>query len=209
MLSLARFDQILLTFLFVVFLFSPVASWLADVQPLPDLLENRTRAASPKELPADSSVAERIKSTEAYVEDRLGLRDTLIQLRNRVLIRFFGQSPNDKVIVGRDDWLFLAANKNLEYYQARELYTEQQLTVWGQRLQANKDFIESLGSKYLIVIAPNKDTIYPEFMPASIPRFSDISRLQQLDRYLEETTDVELLDPSPWLIEQKSEGRLL
>jgi len=209
MTSVERFGNSLIIFFFAVFLLAPLAIWPTDIQPLPSLIENRVKAKPPGPLFGEKPLAEWIPQAEEYIGDHLGLRDTLIQVRNFLLIRFFGQSPTDRVIRGRDGWLFLATARNLAYYQAQNLYTDKELIAWRQRLQANKDYINNQGARYLIVIAPNKDTIYPEFMPKSIPRLSKISRLTQLDRFLEEESEIELLDVSPRVRENKTDTALL
>jgi alginate O-acetyltransferase complex protein AlgJ len=56
------------------------------------------------------------------------------------------------------------------------------------------------------VIAPNKETIYPEFMPASLNRVRDTTRLDQLVAHMRARSSVAIVDPRAALRSAKTGG---
>ena len=73
--------------------------------------ENR-RPAPPPELSLRRSVLRRLPSgLEAYFNDRFPGREGLLALRADFELRGLGVSPSERVIVGRDGWLFLDVEK--------------------------------------------------------------------------------------------------
>ncbi len=67
-----------------------------------------------------------------------------------------------------------------------------------QRIQTNLDNFESalakLGIKFYIIMPPNKNTIYPEYLTPEIPVIGDESRLSQLMEFQRETGSVKVID---------------
>jgi alginate O-acetyltransferase complex protein AlgJ len=53
------------------------------------------------------------------------------------------------------------------------------------------------GGSLWVVIPPDKNTIYPQYMPAQIPVIGQTSRLDQVIDYLKENTEVKVLDLRP------------
>ncbi|NOR79858.1 MAG: hypothetical protein GQ529_03350, partial [Methyloprofundus sp.] len=64
------------------------------------------------------------------------------------------------------------------------------------------------GIDYLFVIAPNKHTIYGEYLPDHIIKKQELSRYDQLTSYLEKYTQVNFLDLRPALLEAKKHDLL-
>ena len=58
------------------------------------------------------------------------------------------------------------------------------------------------GIRYVFAFSPNKQDIYPEFMPADFRR-GETTRMDQLLAYLKKNSDVEVLDLRPALFEAK------
>ena len=84
----------------------------------------------------------------------------------------------------------------------------QELARSVQELERRQRSLEARGIRYLVVVAPNKETIYPEFMPERLRPVSDVSRLDQLVAALKERSSVPLLDLRPALRTAKQQGRV-
>jgi len=81
---------------------------------------------------------------------------------------------------------------------------ENRLQIWGMLLQNRKDWFERQGIRYLFFIAPDKQSIYPEYLPEPYrKRASAHKRMDQLMDYLKRYTDVPIVDLRPILIDAK------
>ena len=57
-------------------------------------------------------------------------------------------------------------------------------------LVARRDWLAERGIKYLVVVAPNKNTVYPEMLPGGFEKATDDSQLDQLLRYIKKNSIV-------------------
>jgi alginate O-acetyltransferase complex protein AlgJ len=167
------------------------------------LAENR-RLASRPELKLDpTALAEFPARFEAYFNDQFGFRRLLIQWQNLIKVAVLGVSPSPKVILGKNGWLYYG-DIELDYYRAIKPLTPKQLDDWRGLFESRRDWLLSRGIPYLVVIAPNKSTLYPEYMPASYNRLPRESRLDQLMAYLRSRSSLKVVDLRPSLYAAKS-----
>src|SRR5207249_4855988 len=116
--------------------------------------------------------------------------------------------PTPSVILGRSGWLFFAGDEALASYRAVQPFTEVELAAWQRRIETRRDWLAERGICYLVVIAPNKETIYPEFMPESLNRVRPVTRLDQLVAHLRAHSSVAVVDPRDALRTAKAGGIL-
>src|SRR5712692_3713842 len=119
-----------------------------------------------------------------------------------------GVSPTPSVILGRSGWLFFAGDEALASYRAVQPFTEAELAAWQRRIETRRDWLAERGIRFLVVIAPNKETIYPEFMPESLNRVRSVTRLDQLVAHLRAHSSVAIVDPRDALRSAKAGGIL-
>lgn len=189
---------------FIIAIFLPLGDNLLHLDPFPALTENRRPAPWPGIKAADlSSILVYPKSFEAFYNDHLGFRQALIQSRSMLMMNVLRVSPSPQVILGKDDWLYLRSENNFDYYQ-NGLFTPDELATLQHRLEANRDILARHGIHYLVVIAPDKETIYPEFVPDEL-LVRRQSRFDQLLTYLREhQVEVDILDLRPALKQAKA-----
>jgi hypothetical protein len=140
---------------------------------------------------------------QTYFKDRFAFRNELIHLQAAVLWHGFHTSSSDTVIAGQGDWLFYADDGGLQDYVQAEPFTNQQLQQWQRTLERIRDWLASRGTRFLFVVTPDKQMIYPELMPASLHRLHDEYRADQLLAYLRAHSSVETLDLRPALLAAK------
>lgn len=72
-----------------------------------------------------------------------------------------------KVLIGKNDWLFLQndTNRVVEQNNGTLKLTEFELRKWLRTLEARFAILRHRGIKYYFLIAPNKESIYPEYLP--------------------------------------------
>jgi alginate O-acetyltransferase complex protein AlgJ len=144
---------------------------------------------------------------ENYYNDYFPFRTRLVYLNNLLTYKIFRTSATAKVIIGRQGWLFLG-NINpffdeIDYYRNLKPFTIRELRYWQILLEERRDWLKRRGIDYIFTIAPNKSTIYPEFMPAAIKKIHAQSRLDQLIAHLEKYSRLRILDLRPALREAK------
>ncbi len=109
--------------------------------------------------------------------------------------------PN--VLVGEDGWLIFTAEGSLDDYQNSFRFSDEQIVSITNQLAELQSRLAARGATLLVVVVPNKPTIYPEIVPPEIEKLSDASRLERLTAHLEKNLPGVLLDLRPTL----SDGR--
>jgi hypothetical protein len=174
------------------------------------LVENRVKAVMPG-FRFDSPFFF-LKRYQYYYNDHFSLRNLLIPLHNYIIIKTFGVSPIRKVAIGKNGWLYLSKENSeaseIDYYRSLVPFTPEELELWRLNLERRRDYLSHRGIHYLFVIAPNKSTIYPEFLPASIRPVDRPSRLDQLVNYLKKHSDFSILDLRAAMFAAKKERRV-
>ena len=99
----------------------------------------------------------------SWINDRFFLRQEMITLDNVVTAQGFGASGEKKVIVGKDGWLFF--NDTLDDYTGTQSLTERELFGVIKNIQLMDEYCKLNGRDFAFVIAPNKNSVYGEFMP--------------------------------------------
>lgn len=148
-----------------------------DYAPVPN--ENRM----PARLPARSEFRwnkEWFAQVEAWFTDHFGFRKRLIRLFQR-WSRELGNSINIDVMPGRDGWLFLTGLRSGEDHRGLLTLSPAQLDAAKRLLELRQTRLASLGVRYVVVIAPDKQSVNPNKMP----EWHGPSRARRLDQLLE------------------------
>jgi len=148
-----------------------------------------------------------------FLEKHFGFRGLLIKWYNYVdayvLASTFSSSP---VVVGKDNWLFLSQDgpdRNiLEDFRTSPPLPEENMRWIMDDLVARRDWLAERGIKYLVVVAPNKNTVYPEKLPGGFEKATDNSQLDQLLRYIKENSTLDVVDLSPALFAEKKKHQI-
>lgn len=127
---------------------------------------------------ADAAQTDFLSAPLSFVEERLALKTLLITLRAKAL-SLLGESGSDQVIAGREDFLFYG--DTLADYQQSAPLPQAELDALADGLARLHQAFQAENRGFILLIAPNKNSIYPEYMPARLlpgPGESDLSRLQ-------------------------------
>ena len=74
-----------------------------------------------------------------------------------------GASSQDSVILGKKGWLFYSATEN--DYTRQEPASDRMLFNIANNVRLLQDHIGSKGASAVFTVAPNKNSLYPEYMP--------------------------------------------
>jgi len=125
------------------------------------------------------------RTATAYA-DNFPFRDAMIETLNRIRLAATGESPMRTLIRGREGWWFYNDEMALEDWLGATRFEEEELRDNVRLFQERRDWLAARGIALLVVIAPNKKTIYGEFLPEGFRKLREASRLDQLARAMEE-----------------------
>jgi hypothetical protein len=172
-------------------------------------LDNENRALAPWPKPALAR-AFPVDFEHAFV-DRFGGRDTLLRIHNRVLVRAFGVSPSPNVLIGRDGWLYFLgedATSLDRHYRGTLPVTDAEIHAVVAELARRSRFLAAHGIAYVVTIAPEKFSIYPEHLPAWASRRAGRSPLDRLADALRDDATVRYVDLRAPLRRAKRDARM-
>jgi alginate O-acetyltransferase complex protein AlgJ len=191
--------------LFLAIIWLPLVVMLATPRQEVSEFENRRLAEAPElDLGSPHELA---GDFERYFNDHFGFRQTLIYWFRLLEVKVFRSPRAGGVILGDDGWLFQAGSEQVADIRNNWPFRPAELAEWAQLLTEKHEALRERGIEYLFVFTPNKHLIYPEKLPAAVNRVRETSRADQLIRYLDQHTDVPILDLRPALFAAKERLR--
>ena len=148
-----------------------------------EALANERPAAKPKLFRAGQINLDVLSEMADYISGRFFLRPQLITAGSAVQAKLFGESASDDVVLGKDGWLFYA--ETLADFQGTNPMTARELFCAAKNLSLLQEYCEKNGTQFLFVCAPNKNTIYPEYMPEQYRKTDVVSNLDRLEAALD------------------------
>ncbi len=143
-------------------------------------VENRPMAKAPALSQAWQDPKAFGPALAAYVRDAAPFRDHLIRADSRLCLALFGQSPVPAVLVGRQGWLYFTQESALDDYLNAIPLSPDDIRDMVRIQVERRDWLAARGIAYVVAVAPNKATVYPEYLPKGITRLGPVSRLDQL-----------------------------
>jgi len=141
------------------------------------------------------------------IEESFYPRSRLVAL-NANLRFVLGDRVFPKVIVGKDNWLVFTGENDLDDYQKSRQFTEDELAQLQQNLDALSARLAKRGITLLVIVPPNKSTIYPELVPDEIPVFDETGMLDRIVTYLHEHGKTKIIDLRPALLAEKKQHQI-
>jgi hypothetical protein len=195
------FDAALIV-LFALALGLPAARFvLGRAQPKMLAGENRPPAPLPEAPLARKAVARFPARFEAYFQDRLPARELLLREQAYFKVDWLDTSSSDKVIVGHDGWLFMHEEKSEN--PGREVSPEEQCRLWAQEFRRRRDWLAERGIDYIVVLTPEKHSIYPEYLPEIHRHSHSPTAAERLVEALRSDPDMNLVVLRESLLAQK------
>ena len=147
---------------------------------------------------------------ERFFESNIAWRDIQVRRFARYKLGWFGVSATPRVWLGDDGWLLYNHDVEPCYMAANDPRLADRLDEWATTIPIWRDWLAERNIRLLFVIAPDKQSIYPEHLPAHVRK----SRVNgtPLDRLMkafhEHDVTLEVLDLRSDLIAAKPVGQL-
>jgi alginate O-acetyltransferase complex protein AlgJ len=129
-------------------------------------------------------------------QDNLYKKDFLIEKANLLRIKI-GDRVFTQALLGKDGWMEYTGEANIDDFQNVTALENKKKLV--NELSNLNQYLKSQDINLLIVVAPNKASIYPDKLPEQIKSLPTESRLDRLISYLESNNLPVVVDLSPAL----------
>ncbi|KKW16267.1 MAG: Alginate O-acetyltransferase AlgJ [Parcubacteria group bacterium GW2011_GWC2_49_9] len=203
--NVTRWSERLLILVFLITISSPGISLIAGYGSDTTTVEKRELALFPKFSASSVLRAPFRRGFEEYFNDHFGFRDMLVRMGSVVSVELFKRSPNSKVAVGKNDWLFFLGDDILNDFQGKYQINNEAMNQIVDNIDKKQEWLANRDTDFYILVAPNKTTIYPELLPDSIRSSKGTTLLEQIAPRLEQESDIHFIDPRDTLIKAKSE----
>lgn len=192
---------IFVTVFFVLCLIPSVGMLFGQSQ----LSENRALSEKPQLRTAEGAWnREYFQDLQTYVSEHFAFRGEMVTADSRIKYQLLHTPCDDQVMIGKDGWLFFG--ETLADYAGITL-TDSELDQIVEKISEVCAYIEDQGKQPLLVIVPNKNRIYPEYMPARFGKKADENNLTLLQEKLSRE-GVPYVDAYRLLLEGKAKDEL-
>lgn len=145
---------------------------------------------------------------EKYYTDNFTLRQRLMKAYNILNASFLQKSSIlNKVVVGKDNWLYLGGSE-FDSYTGKNALTEEELFQIQAELTSRSEYLQARGTKLYVCIVPAKSSIYSEYLPKNTYRISKNSWGESVNAYLQKHSKLPVIDIYSPLKNNKKQGLL-
>jgi len=151
------------------------------------------------------------KGWDDYLNDNAAFKNQFVRLNSIINLELFKITSSDKVLVGKDKWLFYD-NKDdgdcIGCYQGTNKYSDEDLEQIKNNLVNINKMFNKQNKEFVLFIAPNKEQIYSEFMPTNISVVNEERRVDALVNYIRNNTDIKVVYPKDELLKVKEKYQI-
>ena len=115
---------------------------------------------------------------ETYFSEHFAFRQKLVTADGYVKSGLFGTSPDDDVITGKDGWLYYG--ETLNDFLNIETLSARGINNIKNNLEIVNDYCNENNVRFIFTIAPNKNSVYPEYMPTRYVPADDTGNYERL-----------------------------
>ncbi|MBQ9030907.1 MAG: hypothetical protein IJ106_05570 [Parasporobacterium sp.] len=129
-----------------------------------ETIGNESRTDWPSVTKEDGTFNSRIlEQMGSYFETHYAFRPQLITADAEIQSALFQVSNTDSVTVGSDGWLYYSSTLN--DYLGKNPLSERGVFNLAHNLSLVQSYVTAMGAKFLFMVPPNKNSLYPEHMP--------------------------------------------
>ncbi len=141
---------------------------------------------------------------ENYLNDNLGFRSQFVRTHSVVKSKF--RASNRRVIVGKNDWLFVRTPTTVRNYNGELVPQKEEIEKWRRTLAQRADYLAERDIHYGFIAVPDKPFIYPEYLPDAMTRKPGGSHAERLLTRLDQ--DFHVIQLFDELLAAKEAGEL-
>lgn len=119
-----------------------------------------------------------------YFADHFTGRQELVTANALLTAKIFKVSSEDIIVVGNEGWLYYKASIN--DYSALNTASDRGVYNMAKTISLMEEYVEKHNKKFIFVIAPNKNSLYPQYMPYYYVKNLEDNNLSHLEPILDE-----------------------
>jgi len=193
--------------LFLSILLLPLLDIFLPIAPRAEFSENRTLASRPALVWTRAGIESFPARFGEYFKDRFGFRKNLIQLHTIYKTKLLAQSPNRKVLLGGNGWLYFTGEAET-FLQYLKPFSEEELNGLTAAIESSGKWFGEHKILFFILVAPNKQTIYPEFLPEPQAAWTRYNHFDDFLRHFKSHSPLDVfIDIKQSLLREKNEGK--
>ena len=146
-----------------VFLLLLLPSFGMLFHPTTENIGNSLLKEKPVLLREDGINRDFLKDAGEWFESVFAFRPEMVTADSLLQDRIYGVSSQDSVVAGKDGWLFYAATEN--DYTGQEPLSDRMIFNIANNVALLQRYVSSKGASMVFTVAPNKNSLYPEYMP--------------------------------------------
>lgn len=175
--------------------------------------EKSTEENTPSEDKKEEPLFTKLQNTLNHFTEGLFGRTKLIAFNTQLTSFLTGGTyiESTQVLMGKNEMFFYKTELDghpIWDYMGINHFSDAELAAMASNLIATKEHLEQKGIEFYAMCVPNKEIIYEENMPDTIARVNEVSRGEQLAKYINEHTDIVFVYPKDALLENKENAQL-
>ena len=176
-----KIGSILFVIIFFLICLFPLIGMLVYEEP--ENTENKALVVAPEFIKENHINIYFLKEYSEFFCEHFAGRQELVTANALIQGKVFKVSSEDIVIVGKDGWLFY--ENSLNDYLGINTASERGIHNIGTTLSLVDEYVKNQGKTFIFTVAPNKNSLYPEYMPYNYVKASDNNNLTKLEKEIE------------------------
>ena len=157
-------NSFLIIFFFLI-ISTPTLESIFSFAPNSELFEKRLPVALPDFPKKFSQLKLYFTNIGKYFDDHYGFRKTLININSKMMDKIFDESPSSRAFIGKDGWMFFDNHNSLVDATGKITLPKELIAKGVKSFNKNLEILQKKNIEYLVVIAPDKSSIYDEYLP--------------------------------------------
>ncbi len=186
---------------------APGARWLATGEADDSVLKELRPQVPLPEAPRWGQLTEASSELSDWFDDRFPFRRDLVRAHNTVDWFVLGTTPSNAMQRGRDGWLFLDGAA-MDAYRGTDPFSAEEVGRWTREHAEYADWLAARDCLHLYLPAPDKQGVYPEFLPEWLTAESRPNRTDQILGALSALPRTIAVDARPLSEDLKSLGHI-
>ena len=138
--------------------------------------------------------ADRGETNKPIVPGEEVVEAVLPETEEEAVDNYFPLHVFQDVIIGREGWLFLYGENEIECYQGTNILSQEQMQEYVNKVNELQRLCDAKGKELYIYIPPNKSQIYYKYMP-TVDIVNTYRRIQQLYQYMADNSSTPFIYP--------------
>lgn len=144
---------------------------------------------------------------EDYFNDHLPYRNQFVKWTNLIKCCVFEENVG-QVINGKEGWYFYSGDEAINRYKRNSFWDEEYMqNVTDNLVRINKN-MEEKGIQFVVLLLPNKEEVYDEYMPSYYPKADGPNQADVLVEYIRKNSDVSVVYPKEEMRSEKGNYQL-